>query len=99
MPVILVLLHGMRHHCDMRAFDFPYETVEINCSVCGRFGRYSKQRFIELVGANTSLPTALDVISKDCPEDRPSVTNMQGRCRASYPQLAQMNATKPKAPS
>jgi hypothetical protein len=77
----------------MRAFDFPFETVEISCPVCGRFGRYTKDRFCELVGANTPLPTALDIISKDCPEDRPSVTHMQGNCRAGYPQLIQLNAT------
>jgi len=77
----------------MRAFDFPFETVEISCPVCGRFGRYTKDLFCGLVGANTPLPTALDIISKDCPEDRPSVTNMQGNCRARYPQLTQLNAT------
>lgn len=81
-----------RQLCGMRAFDFPFETVEISCPVCGRFGRYSKERFVERVGANTPLPTALDIIAKDCPEDRPSLTNMQGRCRASYPQLIQMNS-------
>ena len=77
----------------MRAFDFPYDHVEISCPVCGRFGRYTKDRFCELVGTNTQLPTALDIITRDCPENRPSVTNMQGRCRAGYPQLVEMNAT------
>ncbi len=78
----------------MRAFDFPFETVEISCSVCSRFGRYSKRRFCEIVGADTALPTALDIIAKDCSEDRPSIANMQGRCRAQYPQLLRMNSVK-----
>ena len=80
----------------MRAFDFPFETVEVSCPVCGRFGRYSKARFCEIVGANTQLPTALDIISKDCPEDRPSISNMQGRCRVGYPQLLRLNAPGPQ---
>jgi hypothetical protein len=79
--------------CGMRAFDFPHETVEIACPECGRFGRYSKTRFCEIVGPNTPLPTALGIIAADCPEERPSITNMQGRCRAGYPQLVRINAT------
>ena len=76
----------------MRAFDFPFDTVEISCPVCGRFGRYSKTRFCEIVGAHTPLPTALNIISQDCPEDRPSLANMQGRCQAGYPQLLRLNS-------
>ena len=81
----------------MRAFDFPFETVEISCSVCGRFGRYSKTRFCEIVGVNTPLPSALNIIAKECPEDRPSLANLQGKCRAAYPQLIAMNVL-PKTP-
>ncbi len=77
----------------MRAFDFPFETVEISCPTCGRFGRYSKARFCELVGPNTPLNTAIDILAQDRTEDRYSPTNTQGRCRAGYPQLLRLNAT------
>jgi hypothetical protein len=76
----------------MRAFDFPYETVEISCPVCGRYGRYSKARFCEIVGAKTPLPSALGTIAKDCPEERPSPKNLHGRCRVEFPQLAQIGS-------
>jgi len=73
----------------MRAFDFPFETVEISCPVCGRFGRYSKERFVERVGANTPLPTALDIIAKDCPR-RPTKPHeyagpLPGQLSTAYP--------------
>jgi hypothetical protein len=80
----------------MRAFDFPYETVEVSCPVCGRYGRYSKARFCEIVGASTALPNALGIIAKDCPEDRPSPRNLAGRCRVGFPQLAQAGAAQRK---
>lgn len=70
----------------MRVKDFPLPTVEIQCDYCGRFGRYSKVRFLEIVGEDTELPQALAVIAQDCPEQRVTVDNMQGKCRPFYPQ-------------
>lgn len=75
----------------MRAFDFPFETVEISCPACGRFGRYTKENFCKIVGRTTPLPAALTLIAKDCPEERPSLSNLSGGCRAKYPQLEAMN--------
>ena len=76
----------------MRAFDFPYETVEISCPTCGRHGRYSKARFCEIVGRSTHLAAALSEIAKDCKEERPSLTSIDGQCRIGYPQLEKLNA-------
>ncbi|HBN31648.1 MAG TPA: hypothetical protein DD416_10615 [Rhodobacteraceae bacterium] len=76
----------------MRAFDFPYEVVEVSCPECGRHGRYSKARFCEIVGRDTQLPNALAIMAKDCEHPRPSVSNINGRCRVNYPQLANLNA-------
>jgi len=73
--------------CGMRAFDFPHETVEIACPECGRYGRYSKTRFCQIVGPNTPLHKALEILTVDCPKERPSISNMKDCCRAGYPQL------------
>ncbi|KIC34739.1 hypothetical protein RA25_02840 [Leisingera sp. ANG-S5] len=71
----------------MRAKDYPLPTVEIGCNYCSRYGRYRKQRFVEIVGADTELPQALGVIAADCPEDRVSPDNMRGNCRQFYAQI------------
>jgi hypothetical protein len=78
----------------MRAIDFPHATVEISCLVCSRYGRYSKDRFCEIVGAETPLPSALRLIARTCPEDPPSLDNLWGRCRAIYPQLGALQAPR-----
>jgi len=44
----------------VRVWDFPKETIVIECGECKRFGRYSKARFVELYGGSTQLPDALD---------------------------------------
>jgi len=70
----------------MKARDYPLPTVEICCDHCGRHGRYRKERFVELVGEETELPTALKIISGDCPVDGVTLDNMYGKCRPYYAQ-------------
>lgn len=70
----------------MKARDYPFPTVEIACDHCGRFGRYRKERFVEIVGADTDLPQALTIIAAGCPEDRPSPDNLHGNCKPHYAQ-------------
>lgn len=70
----------------MRAKDYPLPTVEICCNYCSRYGRYKKERFVEIVGSETELPQALSIIAADCPEDRATPDNMHGRCRPYYAQ-------------
>lgn len=74
----------------MRAWDYPGETVVIRCDRCKREGRYSKIRFIELVGGNTHLPSALGIIAKDCPRANKPSGILNNRCKAHYPELAQI---------
>jgi hypothetical protein len=71
----------------MKARDYPHDVVEIECGHCGRYGKYSKARFCELVGAGSELPQALAIIAASCPEDRPSVANMHGKCQPHYRRL------------
>ena len=37
----------------MRVWDYPYDVVVVKCDPCEREGRYTKARFIEIVGADT----------------------------------------------
>jgi hypothetical protein len=71
----------------MRAWDYPFKTVRIACKVCNRRGQYSKARFVEIVGRNTALPTALGVIAKDCPMAGKPSNILHDRCQAHYPDL------------
>lgn len=68
----------------IRAKDYPFSKVEIQCDTCGRFGRYPLERFKQIVGPETPLPQALRIIAKDCPHDPPSVANLHGKCRPGY---------------
>lgn len=72
----------------MRAWDYPFETVVVRCDLCKREGRYSKVRFLKLVGEHTSLPDALRIVAKDCPKAQKSLTAIHDRCGAHYPELA-----------
>ena len=80
----------------MRAWDYPLDVVRIECKVCNRFGQYPKARFIELVGANATLPDALKIIAKDCPREKHGLT-LHDRCGAGYPDLARMYDLKKKS--
>ena len=53
----------------MRTWDYPHDPVIISCASSKRRGQYTKARFIEIVGKNTSLPDALCIIAKDCPKN------------------------------
>ena len=71
----------------MRSWDYSHDMVCIACRKCGRAGRYSKARFLELVGRNTTLPEALAIIAADCP-DRPKFPGgIHSRCGVYYPDL------------
>ncbi|SFU97201.1 hypothetical protein SAMN04488527_1606 [Aliiroseovarius crassostreae] len=73
----------------MRAWDYPFPVVVIRCDACGRAGRYSKARFVELVGRDTQLPTALGIIAKSCPKANKPADVLHDRCRAHYPELGE----------
>ncbi len=70
----------------VRVWDYPFDTVRIDCETCGRFGNYSKERFVEMVGANTTLPDALKIIAKDCPREKSGLA-LHNRCGVGYPDL------------
>lgn len=71
----------------MRAFDYPYDPVILACDKCGRYGRYSKERFLELVGHNTPLPDARLKIAKDCKHAPKYGGDIQSRCEVAFPEL------------
>jgi len=69
----------------MQARDYPFSSVRISCTKCGRQGRYSRESFLELVGAETELPDALERISADCPKRQSAEAYDQ--CMALYSDL------------
>ena len=71
----------------MRAWDYPHDPVIISCVTCKRRGQYTKARFIEIVGRNTSLPDALRIIAKDCPKNTDPRGIGYDKCKAVYPDL------------
>jgi len=73
----------------MRAWDYPGEIVVVRCRRCAREGRYRKARFVELVGKDTQLPTALGIIAKNCPRANKPGYILHDRCEANYPELAE----------
>ena len=81
----------------IRANDFPFPTVEIKCKTCGRYGRYSKERFCEIVGAHTRLPDALAKLASDCEKYDPTQIYLKSNCQLVYPQLAAMGQKNDKA--
>lgn len=70
----------------MKACDWPFPFVEIQCDHCGRFGRYTKATFIEIVGAETDLPTARREIAIDCPVWRRNPDQMRSECKPQFVQ-------------
>jgi hypothetical protein len=68
------------------AKDYPDKMVEISCKHCGRHGRTSRSKFVEIVGPETPLPQALTVFVRHagCTADRPSATNMNAPCKPVY---------------
>ncbi len=81
----------------MRAWDYPKNTVRIACNKCGRNGQYTKERFIELVGRNTSLPQALGVIARSCDRANLPAGILDNRCKAHYPDLTYDRITETAA--
>ena len=75
----------------MKAKDYPFESVRISCTKCGRQGRYSRAAFVEMVGAETELPDALARISADCPK-RQTPALAYDQCMALYPDLIAKNS-------
>ena len=76
----------------MRCWDYPYDPVVIACTQCGRNGRYSTQRFLEIVGPSTPFPAARFIIAKDCPHAPQFAGNIASQCEVTYPELAQKTA-------
>lgn len=70
----------------MKAKDWPFERVIIECETCPRHGDYSKERFVEIVGEDTDLPVALKKVAESCPEEKKSTENMHAKCRPYYAQ-------------
>lgn len=68
----------------MKAKDYPLPYVEIGCDHCGRYGRMLKQTFVDLVGPDTELPQALEIVAKDCPIPSKTADYMHGECNPGY---------------
>ena len=77
----------------MRAWDFPKSHVVLSCDVCGRYGRYTKERFLEIVGRNTSLADARRIIAGDCPHKPKWSGDVRARCGVGYPDLVKSGQT------
>lgn len=77
----------------MRAWDYPFDRVVVECRRCNRRGEYSKRRFIELVGGNTDLTAARYMIAKDCTREKSGLA-LHNRCEVGYPDLARLHSDK-----
>lgn len=78
----------------MRAFDYPYDPVMLACDKCGRHGRYSKRRFLELVGRNTPSPDARFKIAGDCKHALQYGGDIQSQCGVGFPDLLKAKRDK-----
>jgi hypothetical protein len=65
------------------------EWLVVSCEKCGRKGRYSVARLIELYGRDAKLTDWLAQITSDCPK-RKSI-DMSDQCAARYPKLCQLS--------
>lgn len=68
----------------MRVWDYPKDPVVIGCKACGRRGKYSKARFVELVGGSTQLADALSIVAKDCPKQHKATQILHDRCQVQF---------------
>jgi hypothetical protein len=69
-----------------RAKNYPQPFVEISCKHCGRNGRISRAKFVEIVGADTPLTEALRAFVKHegCKEVQPTPDDLDGSCNPHY---------------
>ena len=72
----------------MRAWDYPRETVVVRCKRCAREGRYTKAKFVEQGGKNTSMSAALGIVASDCKRANKPADILHDRCEAHYPELS-----------
>lgn len=71
----------------MRAWNYPFDPVIIQCTLCGRKGRLTKKRFIKTVGMNTRLADSLRIIAADCKQQNKPTNITHDRCGAHFPEL------------
>ncbi len=77
----------------MRAWDYPFDRVIVECKRCDRRGEYSKRRFIELVGGDTELTATRFKIAKDCRHEKSGLA-LHNRCEVGYPDLVKLRPDK-----
>jgi len=68
-----------------KACHYSFPSVRISCAKSDRQGHYSRDSLLELVGAETRLPDALERISADCTKRQSAAAYDQ--CMALYPDL------------
>lgn len=68
----------------MKAKNWPHDVVIVRCEPCGREGRYSKRRYMEIVGAEKAMHDALGVVAADCPKAGKPANVLHDRCQARY---------------
>jgi len=59
--------------------------VRVECSKCGRFGRYHLRRLIDQHGGNATIIDWLEQLTADCPRKR--AASVSDQCHARCPDL------------
>jgi hypothetical protein len=61
------------------------DVVRVECSKCGRFGRYPLHRLIDQHGGNGMIIAWLEALTADCPRTR--AASVSDQCHARCPDL------------
>ncbi len=69
------------------------DVLRIECSKCGRSGRYDVRRLIELPGLDMELPHWKGIVAADCPMMQS--TRIYDRCGAGMPDLIRLTPETP----
>jgi hypothetical protein len=59
--------------------------LRVECSKCGRFGRYPMRRLVDQHGGNGSIIAWLEALTADCPRKR--AASVSDQCHARCPDL------------
>ena len=77
---------------------FPYVVVRLDCTLCGRKGRYRLARLADKYGANCTLKELLELLAGDCKYRGRQRHPIRPGCGARFKDLEGSGRTPPDMP-